>query len=41
MVLFGDGASLLNDGTAARVKGFNPNDEEEAFRRVQRMAAGQ
>lgn len=41
MVLFGDGASLLNDGTAARVKGFNPNDEEEAFRRVQRITAGQ
>lgn len=41
MVLFGDGASVLNDGTASRIKGFNPNDEEEAFRRVQRITAGQ
>jgi len=41
MVLFGDGGSVLNDGTAARVRGFNPSDEEEAFRRVQRITAGQ
>ncbi len=38
LVSFGDGASNMNDGSAVRVKGFSPNAEEEAFRRLQKMS---
>ena len=41
LVTFGDGASSLNDGSSVRVKGFDSNVEEEAFRRMQRITAGQ
>lgn len=39
LVSFGDGASSMNDGSAVRVKGFSPNAEEEAFRRLQKISA--
>ncbi len=40
LVTFGEGASSLNDGSSVRVKGFTTNVEEEAFRRLQKMNAG-
>ncbi len=40
LVTFGEGASSLNDGSSVRVKGFTTNVEEEAFRRLQNMNAG-
>lgn len=41
LVSFGDGAASLNDGSSVRVKGFTAAAEEEAFRKLQRMSAGQ
>lgn len=41
LVRFGDGAALLNDGSSVRVKGFSVGAEEEAFRKLQRITAGQ
>jgi hypothetical protein len=41
LVSFGDGAASLNDGSSVRVKGFSVGAEEEAFRKLQRITAGQ
>jgi len=40
-VVFGDGAATLNDGSSVQVKGFNAGVEDEAFRKVQKIVAGQ
>ncbi len=40
LITFGDGASSMNDGSSVRVKGYSSNVEEEAFRRLQKIAGG-
>lgn len=40
LVRFGDGAASLNDGSSVKIRGFDPSVEQEVFRRVHSMVAG-
>jgi SH3-like domain-containing protein len=41
LVRFGEGSASLNDGSSVRIKGFNADAEQEQFRKLGSITAGE